>query len=207
MMEITKGTLIAILRDVDSSHVSAIAEVLLEHGINWVEVSLSEETKGLDTVRILSREFGHNIHLGAGTVISNRLVDEAVDAGATYIITPGWDRELARYALQKSVNIIPGVYSPSDIMQATAEGISVLKLFPAGSLGVDYIKNLFGPFPNMHLMAVGGIGRQNMSEYYKAGCLSFAIGSDLVPRGASKDHLDLIRKNASEYQRLLEELV
>lgn len=205
-MNITKGTLIAILRDVDPNHVSAVAEVLLENGIESVEVSLSEEAKGLDCVRILSREFGPDIHLGAGTVISNRLVDEAIDAGASYIITPGWDRELVRYALNNEISIIPGVYSPSDIMQASAEGIEVLKLFPAGSLGIDYIKNLFGPFPNIHLMAVGGIGRKNLAEYYRAGCLSFAIGSDLVPRGANGDHLGLIRKNALEYQRLLEEL-
>jgi 2-dehydro-3-deoxyphosphogluconate aldolase/(4S)-4-hydroxy-2-oxoglutarate aldolase len=206
LMKVSRGTLIAILRDVDPVHVPVIAEVLMEQGINWLEVSMSEETKGLESVRILSREFGHSIHLGAGTVISNRLVDKAVSAGAAYIITPGWDRELVRYAVQQGVSVIPGVYSPSDIMQATAEGIEVLKLFPAASLGLDYIKNLFGPFPGIHLMAVGGIGRQNLLEYYKAGCMSFAIGSDLVPRGAAKEHLETIRKNASEYRRLMGEL-
>lgn len=202
-MKPNKGEIIAIIRGVQPENILNITETLMEEGINWVEVSLSEEVSGLESLRVLAKEFGNDLQLGAGTVINSVQVDKAVEAGAKYIITPGWDRDLVRYVKQKAIHIFPGVYSPSDIMQAKNEGLEIFKLFPAGSLGIDYIKNLFGPFPGIHLMAVGGVDRKNIRDFYDAGCSSFAIGSDLVPRGAGKEQLVSIRKSALEYRKLM----
>lgn len=202
-----KGTIVAIIRDVDPQDATAIGEVLLENKINWVEVSLSNEEKGLKCIEALNEKFGTRIHLGVGTVTNQEQVDKAIRSGAKYIITPGWDRELTKYIQSKNVTIFPGVFTPGDIMQAQNEKIEVVKLFPTNALGLGYVKSLFGPFPNIHVMAVGGINKNNILDYYRAGCSSFAIGSELVPRGATKKDLEKIKTNAIEYVRIMGEVV
>ncbi len=203
MMDLEKGTIVAIIRGVDPTEVIDIQEALLEGGINWVEVSLSEEEKGLECIKILNENFGNKIHLGVGTVTSIAQAKKAIDAGARYIITPGWDNELAKEIKELNVEILPGVFTPGEIMQALNLGINVVKLFPASNLGTDYIKNLKGPFPNINIMAVGGVSLDNIRDYYKSGCTSFGIGSDLVPRGATKKDRENIKRNAQKYADII----
>ncbi|MGV3466566.1 MAG: bifunctional 4-hydroxy-2-oxoglutarate aldolase/2-dehydro-3-deoxy-phosphogluconate aldolase [Heyndrickxia sp.] len=198
-----KDTIIAIIRGVDPSEIVEITQGLLDAGIDWLEVSLSDEEKGLECIRRISQTFSDQIHLGVGTVITPEQVDASLDAGAKYIITPGWDRELAKYVLSKNVDIFPGVFSPGEIMQAASLGIDTVKLFPVVNLGTGFIKNIKGPFPRMNWMAVGGVNKQNILELREAGCSSFAIGSELVPRGATKDSVETIKQNAVSFQKLL----
>lgn len=206
MMAVEKGTVIAILRGIQPEDASSIVEVLLKNGISWVEVSLSEEENGLRCIQNIHARFQDSIHLGAGTVIHPYQVDKVLDAGAKYIITPGWDRELVRYVKSKQVDAFPGVFTPGEILQAVQEGIEVVKLFPANDLGVSFVKSLQGPFPNVHIMAVGGVDLHNLKDYFESGCSSFAIGSDLVPRGATKKDLTVIEQKAKQYVNLIQEL-
>lgn len=198
-MNIEKGTIVAIIRGVEPSDVIDIQEALLEGGINWVEVSLSNEDTGIECIRRLNEHFGDYINLGVGTVTNMVQAQRAVDAGAKYIITPGWDRELVRNLKGLKVEILPGVFTPGEVMQALNEGVKVFKLFPASNLGISYIKNLKGPFPNIHVMAVGGISLDNIQDYFEAGFSSFGIGSDLVPRGATKKDFETIKNKALDY--------
>lgn len=206
-MAVEKGTIVAIIRGVDPSDVIDIQETLLESEINWVEVSLSEEEKGLECIARLNERFGDEIYLGVGTVTSVAQAKKSVEAGAKYIITPGWDKELAKEIIELGVDLLPGVFTPGEIMQAQSLGIETVKLFPANKLGIDYIKSLNGPFPNLNIMAVGGISLVNIRDYFKAGCSSFGIGSELVPRGATKNDLEKIRMNASRFATILNEEV
>ncbi len=202
-MNIKKGTIVAIIRGVEPSEVIDIQEALIEGGVDWVEVSLSEEEKGLECIKMLNDRFGNEIHLGVGTVTTVEQAKKAIDAGAKYIITPGWDKELMTEILDLNVDVSPGVFTPGEIMQALNLGIKVVKLFPASSLGPSYIKNLKGPFPNIDVMGVGGISLENILDYYKAGCTSFGIGSDLVPRGATKADKEKIKDTAMKYVSIL----
>lgn len=198
-----KKKIVAIIRGVDPSEIIDIQKALIEGGINWVEVSLSEEEKGLECIKVLNQRFGKEIHLGVGTVKTIEQAKKAIKAGAKYIITPGWDKELIQEMKKLNVEILPGVFTPGEIMQALNLDINVVKLFPASNLGTSYIKNLKGPFPNLDIMAVGGISLENIREYYHAGCTSFGIGSDLVPRGATKADKDQIKNNAKKYVSIL----
>jgi 2-dehydro-3-deoxyphosphogluconate aldolase / (4S)-4-hydroxy-2-oxoglutarate aldolase len=202
-MQINKGEIVAIIRGVAPENVYMITKTLIEEGINFVEVSLSDEDAGLACIHQIAVHFSDKIGLGAGTVLRQEQADKAIAAGAKYIITPGWDTNLVRYIKSKNVGIYPGVYSPSEVMQSINEDIEIIKLFPAGDLGINYIKSLLGPFPNIKIMAVGGVTKSNIRDFYNAGCYSFAIGSDLVPRGAGENDLKRIRSSAQEYMNLL----
>src|SRR5699024_10820803 len=115
------------IRDVEPDIILDITEVLFQSGIDWMEVSLSNEEKGLKCIKKISENYSNEVHLGVGTVITQQQVDSSIEAGAQYIITPGWDRELINYALSKNINVFPGVYSPGEIMQATSLGIDIMK--------------------------------------------------------------------------------
>lgn len=204
-MKLAKGSIISIVRDVQADQIVPIVAVLMENGITGVEVSLSNEEQGLACIRALSEHFGDSLYLGVGTVIEPRQVDLALEAGAQFIITPGWDRELVRSIMNQKIEVFPGVFTPGEIMQAKSDGVEVMKLFPAGTLGTDYIRNIQGPFPNVHIMAVGGVTLDNISDFYKAGCSTFAIGNDLVPRQATVAQLEQIRAKALAYSQALNE--
>lgn len=202
-MSFNKGNIVAIIRGVDPLEVISIQEALLEGGINWVEVSLSEEGKGLACIRKLHEKFGQDIYLGVGTVTTVDQARKAIAAGARFVLTPGWDKELIQELKKLNVDIYPSVFSPGEVMQALHQNVQVLKLFPAANLGTNYIKNLKGPFPNIDLMAVGGITLDNILDYYHAGCSYFGLGSDLVPRGATKKDKEQIKNKARQYVSVL----
>lgn len=207
-MKLINGDIITIVRGVACDKIASIGEVLLKADIKYIEVSLSEEKEGIACIKELNKQFGKDIRLGAGTVIRPDLVDKAANAGATYIITPAWDRELVRYIKSKNLSVFPGVFTPADIMQAVNEGLTQLKLFPVGNLPPSYIKNIKGPFPDVEFIGVGGVSKDNIREYYNAGCFSFAIGSDIIPRGSFEFESSLIQieKSAREYISIIREL-
>ena len=159
----------------------------------------------MNGIRRLREHFGDSLYLGVGTVVEARQIDLAQQAGAGFIITPGWDRELVRLVIGRGLEVFPGVFTPGDIMQAVQEGVKIMKVFPAGSLGPEYIRNLRGPFPQVSFMAVGGVNLSNIQQFYKAGCHSFAIGNDLVPRQATAAQLETIGARAAAYSQSLNE--
>lgn len=205
-MKLEKGTLIAIARGVKSDKIAVIGETLLKEGLKYLEVSLSDEPEGLKCIKELNSQFGNDLNLGAGTVTRSVQADRAVEAGAKYIITPGWDKDLAKYIMAKKIPLFPGVFTPSEIMQALNEGLTQLKLFPVGNISASYIKNIKGPFPAVEFIGVGGIRKDNIRDYYKAGCFSFAIGSDLIPKMADESMLIQIKRSAKKYLSTMKEL-
>lgn len=192
--------LLAIIRDVSAEDVVEIVNVLIEEGINDVEVSLSNEKKGLECIKELSKSFDKNIlYLGAGTVLTEKQIEQVIDAGGKYIITPGWNKELVKKALDKNLPVYPGVFTPGEIAEAYELGIEYFKVFPINGVNEAYVKALRGPFPSIKLMGVGGITPENIKYYTDLGVEYFGIGSDLVPRGATINDLDKIRVNARDF--------
>ncbi len=198
-MENIKHSIIAIIRGVDPEAGCEITQALLESGIDSIEVSLSDGESGLQTLRNISARYKDTVNLGAGTVTTPAESDAAIAAGATYLITPGWDKELARYIQQKGVAILPGVYTPGEIMQAQAMGITSVKLFPANVAGMAFVKAMQGPFPNMRYVAVGGVDVNNAAQMLKQGFYALGIGSELVPRGSAPGCGGDIAKRAASF--------
>ena len=206
-MELKEGQLIAIIRDVAADDAAFIAKALLDSGIDYVEVSLSRPKEGLACIRRLRADFGAELNLGAGTVISEAALNEAQLAGAAYIITPAFDEDLVKAALKKDLPIFPGVFSPAEVMRALRLGLKQLKLFPAGDLGPSYVASLRGPFPEVEFIGVRGISLDNLTAFWKAGCRRFAVGSDLVPRGAAAKDSAAVQERARAYLAAMDRLL
>lgn len=199
--------IVAIIRDVKPEYAVDIASILLDEGIDTLEVSLSNHQWGMECIKnIMNSEKGSHINVGAGTVTTKSDVDEVAKLNVSFILTPGFDEELTSYALERGLEVLPGVLTPSEVQKAQNMGISLLKLFPADAFGIKYIKALKGPFPHTDYIAVGGVNEQNIRELLVNGFLGVAIGSSLVPKNSTSEEFDCIREKARYYTSCIAEL-
>ncbi len=189
---IKKDRLIAIIRGIAPKDLADVGHALLRGGIHFAEVTFShgdgasaEQT--LQSIQILKGEFGENLHVGAGTVLSAQEVEAAVYAGAEYIISPNTEQAVIQKTKALDAVSIPGAMTPTEIVAAYALGADFVKVFPAGNLGPAYIKAIRGPAPHIPLLAVGGIDADNLREFLQAGVCGFGIGGNLVNRALVRE--------------------
>ena len=134
----------------------SIADALRLGGLNSIEVTL-RSSDSLESIKNIKSAF-NDMTVGAGTVLSISDVDNAVAAGADFIVSPGYDEEIVEYCIENGINIVPGCTSASEIQCAVKKGLEVLKFFPAElNGGVEAIKLLSGPFPNVKFIPTGNI--------------------------------------------------
>ena len=141
-----------------------LVNALIDGGMKALEVTLRSDNS-LQAIKTIKHEYP-NFVVGAGTVINTNLVDEALNAGADFIVCPGYDEEIVDYLLKKGVPIVPGCTTPSEIQKAVKNGLKVLKFFPSElSGGISAIKLVSGAFPQVKFIPTGGINFDNLSSY------------------------------------------
>lgn len=140
-----------------------LAEALISGGLPIAEVTFRTEA-AYESIRIMAQI--PEMLVGAGTVINIEQAKLAVEAGAKFLVSPGFSAEVVAYAKEKNIPVFPGVCTPTEVMAALAMGLTVLKFFPAENYGgINTIKALTGPFPNIRIMPTGGINEKNIKEY------------------------------------------
>lgn len=183
--------LLAIIRGSDPQGCIATAQRLADAGIRLMEISLTS-ADALNVLSAVRDSIGDQVLLGAGTVLSTDDVDAAVSHGAHYMVTPAVTGSVA-YAAERGLPVLCGALTPTEMFTALEQGATAVKVFPAGRMGPGYLKDLRGPFPDMPLIPVGGIGAEQAPEYLAAGALAVGVASPLcgdAPNGGSLDDLD-----------------
>ncbi|GGR07412.1 bifunctional 4-hydroxy-2-oxoglutarate aldolase/2-dehydro-3-deoxy-phosphogluconate aldolase [Deinococcus ruber] len=170
---------LAILRGVPARHAPHLADALYRAGVRLLEVALSDEL-GLGALKAVQNAHPGAFTLGAGTVTTLERARAAQDAGATFLLTPHLVPEVNAFAVQHGLGLISGAMTPTEIMAARAQGSEVVKLFPAATLGPAYIRDLLGPYPDLALLAVGGVSARNAAEFMQAGAVGVGVGSYLT---------------------------
>ncbi|MDI9468637.1 MAG: bifunctional 4-hydroxy-2-oxoglutarate aldolase/2-dehydro-3-deoxy-phosphogluconate aldolase [Bacillota bacterium] len=178
LADLGRERLIAIARNIPEELIDDAATAMLRGGIRFMEVTLNREDAFAAIRRLAQRS--DEIHVGAGTVLTLEQLERAVEAGASYIISPHTDPVLIRRTRELGLVAIPGAYTPTEIQLAHAAGADYVKLFPASEAGCGYIRALRGPLPDIRLLAVGGVALENMPDFIRAGIQGFGIGSDLL---------------------------
>ena len=151
-------------------------------------------------IRIM-KETCPDMIVGAGTVTTTEQIDEAIAAGAQFIVTPGFDEALVKYAQEKQLAIYPGCTTPSDYHQALKYGLEVLKFFPAEQFGgLAKIKAMSAPFPQFKVMPTGGVSLKNLKEYLSAPVIaacggSYMVTADLIDNQKWDEIIDLCKKS------------
>jgi 2-dehydro-3-deoxyphosphogluconate aldolase/(4S)-4-hydroxy-2-oxoglutarate aldolase len=179
LQEIERTRIVAIVRGVEEQHIVSVAEALLQGGVTVMEVTLN--TPGaLRMIGQLEHKFGNDMYIGAGTVLDLDDAERAVDAGASFLVTPNMDEEVIRWSKQQNIPIFPGALTPTEIVKAWKAGATAVKVFPSASLGLTYIKELMGPLNHIPMMAVGGVTEENIREFLQMGCYGLGIGGSLI---------------------------
>lgn len=160
------------------------AQALVDGGVTAMEITLNSDD-ALNGIEVLARHFGEQIILGAGTVLTPDEVNQAVDAGATFIVAPDTDEAVIAQSKKRGVVVIPGAYTPSEIKRAHQFGADIVKVFPAQS--PEYIKAVRAPLNHIPLMATGGVSMENAKAFIEAGASSLGLGSALVAPKLSPD--------------------
>ena len=182
-----------------------LGKALCDGGVPVAEITFRAE--GADRAIRLMHEACPEMIIGAGTVLSEEQIDRAVAAGAQFIVCPGLDPELVKYAQKKGVDIYPGCTTPTDYHAAYRLGLELIKFFPAEqSGGIAKIKAMSAPFPMFKVMPTGGISLKNLADYIKnpviAACGgSYMVTADLIENGKWDEITELCR----ESRRIVEE--
>jgi 2-dehydro-3-deoxyphosphogluconate aldolase/(4S)-4-hydroxy-2-oxoglutarate aldolase len=179
VQRVRSSGLIAILRHTEASLAKDTASALLDAGVDVVEVTLN--TRGaLEMLGAISRHFGDRLVVGAGTVMSPEAADQAIAVGARLIVCPHLDEAIVRRAVERGVAVVPGGFTPTEIVRAWNAGASFVKVFPAGPVGPRYIRDVLAPLNHIPLVPTGGVSLDNATEFIRAGAAALGLGSALV---------------------------
>ncbi len=174
---ILEHKIVAIMRGMPAKDAVNLATALYKGGINILEITLNSPN-ALQVIEELSQQFKDTMLIGAGTVLTAEEANDAINAGAQFIISPALDADVITTTKDAGKVSIPGAYTPTEIVQAHRSGADIIKVFPAPNAA--YIKNILAPLNTLKLMPTGGVNVDNIKEYAAAGAVAFGIGSSLV---------------------------
>lgn len=158
-----------------------LADALAEGGLPCAEVTL-RTPRAAEVLTVMARD--PRLVAGAGTVLTVAQVDAAIDAGATYIVTPGYSRDVVRAGQDRGIPVIPGVATPTEIQMALADGITLVKFFPAEAIGgARALSAMAGPFPMLRFIPTGGITPGSLDSYLALPSVAAVGGSWMVAPG------------------------
>lgn len=179
LQRIRVGRVVAIVRLRKEAPLVRVAEALVEGGITALEFTLTSPG-AVAAIEQSRARFGDDVIVGAGTVLDVAEARRCLDAGAQFLVSPGFDRAVVTTARDAGTLAMPGALTPTEIVTAWQAGADVVKVFPARSFGPRYIADLLAPLPRIPLMPTGGVDETNAADYLEAGAVGVAVGGWLV---------------------------
>jgi 2-dehydro-3-deoxyphosphogluconate aldolase / (4S)-4-hydroxy-2-oxoglutarate aldolase len=176
LADLRAAPLVAILRR-PRVDIGTCARVLLEAGVRFIEVTI-DSPGAIPFLESAAEDLNGGL-FGAGTVTVPELAEEAIQAGAQFLVTPNFNPEVIRIAHSHQIPVFSGAMTPTEIFSAYQAGADVIKVFPAATLGSAYFKELRGPFPEIPLMATGGVTVDNAPGFFAAGATALGVGGSL----------------------------
>src|SRR5262250_1497713 len=168
LRQILDGGIVAVVRSPDSQQLVEAARALADGGINVVEITMTVPD-ALDVVRQVRRALGDRLLLGAGTILDPETARAALLAGAEFLVAPTVNLEVIRLCQRYDRLVMPGAFTPTEILSAWEAGADVVKVFPAEVVGPPFFKALRGPLPQVRLMPTGGVDLETGPVFLKAG--------------------------------------
>src|SRR5437764_3863895 len=197
--------IVAVVRSPDSRQLVEVARALADGGVSVVEITMSVPG-ALDVVRQVRDALGDRVLLGAGTVLDPETARAALLAGAEYLVAPTVNLDVIRLCQRYDKLVMPGAFTPTEILSAWEAGADVVKVFPADVVGPAFFKALRGPLPQVRLMPTGGVDLNTALDFLKAGACCLGVGSQLVePKTVADRNFDRIRELAKQYAGIVAE--
>lgn len=176
---------VAVVRAKRADQAVPLAEALVAGGVIAVEITMTTPN-AIAAIKEASSKLGSRALIGVGTVLDEKTCQAAIDAGAEFVVSPICRRELVPIAHKAGKPIMLGSYTPTEAQLAHEAGSDFIKIFPADTLGPNYIKALRAPLPHLKIVPTGGVDLKTIGDFFKAGVAAVGAGSSLI----SKDVLD-----------------
>lgn len=195
--------IVAILRAKSGELLADVAEALYESGIDVIEVTFTVPGI-LDILNQVQKRLGNKILLGAGSVLDTETARLAMLAGAEYIVSPTVNVEVIKMCQRYGKLVMPGAFTPTEVLTAWEAGADIVKVFPADVGGPNYLRALHGPLPQIRLMPTGGVNLETLESFVKAGASAVGLGTALVEKDALETkNLKRIKSLAGQYVELM----
>ena len=178
---------IAVVRLPEETNLRGATAALAAAGVGAVEITLT--TPGaLEAIAELAADEGlKGCMIGAGTVLDVKAARDVIARGAQFVVSPAFDRFVVRYCRDHHVPCVPGAFTPTELLEAWRAGATLVKLFPAGTVGPRYLREVLAPLPSLQVIPSGGVSLENAGEWIRAGAAAVSVGSALVTPALVRD--------------------
>ncbi len=191
--------IVAVVRVPDGRQLVEVCKALVDGGVPVVEITMTVPD-ALDAVRQVRQALGERVLLGAGTVLDTETARAAVLAGAEFLVAPTVNLDVIRLARRYDRLVMPGAFTPTEVLTAWEAGADIVKVFPADVLGPAFFKALRGPLPQVRLMPTGGVDLTTAADFLRAGACCLGVGGQLVePAAVAAGDFARIRALARQY--------
>ncbi len=199
LAKILHAGVVAVVRSDSSEKLVPVVRALAEGGVSAIEITFTVPN-ALEVIRGVRRDLGQEVVLGAGTVLDPETARAALLAGADFIVSPTLNLETIRLVRRYGAVVMPGAFSPTEVLTAWEAGADVVKVFPADVGGPAYLKALRGPLPQIRLMPTGGVDLGTAEDFLNAGACCLGVGSALVdPLAVAAGDFPHLRSLAEQY--------
>lgn len=197
--------IVAVVRSQDSQQLVDVIRALAEGGVAVAEITMTVPG-ALDVIRQARQVLGDQVLLGAGTILDPETARAALLAGAEYIVSPTVNFEVIKLCQRYDKLVMPGAFTPTEILAAWEAGADIVKVFPADVVGPAFFKALRGPLPQVRLMPTGGVDLTTAAAFLKAGACCLGVGGQLVePDAVARRDFNRIRDMAKQYVSIIKQ--
>lgn len=195
--DVERAGIVAVIRMKDPARLRGVIDALAEGGLRALEITMTVPG-AVDLIRQVAPTLPAGFVFGAGTVVDAATVHRVVDAGAQFVVSPVFRREVIEACRARGVASMPGCFTPTEILDAWDAGADVVKVFPATTLGPGYLKDVHAPLPHVKLMPTGGVTVENAGEWIRAGAIAVGVGSSLLDAAAiAEGRFEVLRDRAA----------
>ncbi len=193
---VMEGGAVAVIRLADPNKLIKVAEAIYNGGVSGIEITMTVPN-AIKVIADASREIGSYMNVGVGSVLNAETAQKAIDAGARYVVSPIFKKEIVDTAHKNDVPAMPGAFTPTEIQSAHEAGADFVKVFPADVVGMSFFKGVLAPMPHLKLMPTGGVTLTNAGEWLKSGACAVGVGSALLDKKAiASEKYGILTENA-----------
>ncbi len=205
LRQVLECGIVAVVRSPDSQQLVEAVRALADGGVTVAEITMTVPG-ALDVVRAVRAALGDRVLLGAGTILDPETARAAILAGAEYIVSPTVNFEVIKLCQRYDKLVMPGAFTPTEILAAWEAGADIVKVFPADVVGPAFFKAVKGPLPQIRLMPTGGVDLTTAPAFLKAGACCLGVGGQLVePAAIATRNFARIRELAQQYVSIVKE--
>jgi 2-dehydro-3-deoxyphosphogluconate aldolase/(4S)-4-hydroxy-2-oxoglutarate aldolase len=199
LSRVLNSGIVAVIRSTSSEQLVEVARALYEGGVDVLEVTFTVP-RALEIIAAVRKSLGDKVLLGAGTVLDPETARAAFLAGAEFLVAPTVNLDVIKLGNRYDKLVMPGAFTPTEILTAWEAGAQIIKVFPADVAGPAYLKTIHGPLPQVRLLPTGGVNLDTIADFLKAGACAVGLGGALVePQAVQNGDMARIKSLAEQY--------